>query len=579
MRKLYSVSLTDGEKESLYSRGTAYSVTKNGVLLEKGGSVSFDTYFNSFSYSKYLRFTAVRKVFVSVRARGSLELRLMRAERGGDTELFSERFSFSDIETAVAEVDFSDFTGDGFVYPIISAEEKTEITEIGYYADESAFVREVRLALAICTFRREQYVYENMRRLSDGDFDRLGDSLSVIIVDNGGTLDSSLLPQELDISVFPNRNYGGSGGFTRGIIEACRSEKKPTHILLMDDDIQFTCQTVYRTVTFSECAEKEIRISAAMLPTDDASVQFEAGAKWTGGEIRHLKSGLKVSERDALFANNEEETPDYGAWWYFMMPLTVTENGLPFPFFIKTDDIEYGLRSRLDIVTQNGIGVWHEPFASKFSFYLTYYIKRNELVTNIFHCKRHKRAAVKKLIKSVGRVLVSYTYRSADFVFDAYKDFLSGVDFFLATDEEKLNNELRSRGIPLIKEAELNEKGVYITDFVSENEKMGTKILRCLTLNGYLLPSVFFKKGYKCVEISEYRPRDFFRYKTILLYNRYSRDGLIVRLKRRKLFTLGARTLKMIFRLLLSYGRVSRDYHGRKDEITSFDFWYKHLGL
>ena len=54
-----------------------------------------------------------------------------------------------------------------------------------------------------------------------------------MVVDNGSTLKEC---ETNNLRIIHNPNYGGSGGFTRGLIENLKS-KTNDYVLLMDDDI------------------------------------------------------------------------------------------------------------------------------------------------------------------------------------------------------------------------------------------------------------------------------------------------------------------------------------------------------
>ena len=58
--------------------------------------------------------------------------------------------------------------------------------------------------------------------------------------------------------------------------------------------------------------------------------------------------------------------------------------GYPLPNFIKGDDIEYGIRNQQDVLSMNGIGVWHEPFAKKINTTMKYFSDRSMLLVNHF---------------------------------------------------------------------------------------------------------------------------------------------------------------------------------------------------
>ena len=112
-------------------------------------------------------------------------------------------------------------------------------------------------------------------------------------------------------------------------------------------------------------------------------------------------------------------------------------------FFIKGDDVEYGLRIKPKIVLTNGIGVWHMAFQEKYSTHLEYYIKRNELVVSTIHDRRMTAfSAVWKLVRAYGKAVLVSDVRNIPFLLKAYRDFLKGPDFLMTTEEEKLNAAL-----------------------------------------------------------------------------------------------------------------------------------------
>jgi galactofuranosylgalactofuranosylrhamnosyl-N-acetylglucosaminyl-diphospho-decaprenol beta-1,5/1,6-galactofuranosyltransferase len=103
-------------------------------------------------------------------------------------------------------------------------------------------VRDVKIGIAICTFKREPFIEKNLRILNEAILKNpespLYGHLEVFVADNGQTLDRERLSSD-KIHINPNRNLGGAGGFTRDLIEIMthNDELHVTHALLMDDDI------------------------------------------------------------------------------------------------------------------------------------------------------------------------------------------------------------------------------------------------------------------------------------------------------------------------------------------------------
>ena len=80
---------------------------------------------------------------------------------------------------------------------------------------------EVKIALNICTFQREEFIHRNLSLLQASDFfnpdnPQYYGRLHIFVVDNGSSLQ---LPESLYVHCIYNRNTGGSGGFQRGIEE------------------------------------------------------------------------------------------------------------------------------------------------------------------------------------------------------------------------------------------------------------------------------------------------------------------------------------------------------------------------
>ena len=89
----------------------------------------------------------------------------------------------------------------------------------------------------------------------------------MLVIDNGRTLDAETLSGD-GVRVFPNKNVGGAGGFARGMIEAMRLEKPATHVLLMDDDVQISTESLKRTYQLLSIVNDEYKdsyVSGAMM--------------------------------------------------------------------------------------------------------------------------------------------------------------------------------------------------------------------------------------------------------------------------------------------------------------------------
>jgi GT2 family glycosyltransferase len=97
-----------------------------------------------------------------------------------------------------------------------------------------------------------------------------------------------------------------------------------------------------------------------MLKLDSKYIQHENGAVWDDGIVR-LKPDLDLRKVKNVLFNEIEEHINYNGWWLFCFPTKIIDDfNLPYPFFIRADDIELPIRLKLKIITLNGICVWHE---------------------------------------------------------------------------------------------------------------------------------------------------------------------------------------------------------------------------
>lgn len=496
-----------------------YHENTQEIEFKEGSRVTFDTYFNSFSYSKYRKYTVVNKVGVSLTVKGKFCVKLIAARMVEHIarEILQEQIIEHDspMESRLYHEYASEDTA-GIYYIELTALTDAAIFYGGHYFFDvsNCEINNIKVAFVICTYKRENFVYRNIKTINDYIFNRsdspVKDNISFIIIDNGQTLDPSKIESKY-IKIFKNKNYGGSGGFTRGLIEAYSRRDEYTHVLLMDDDIVFEGEVLAKTINFLKVLKPEyqdIFIGAGMIVKDRPYLQHEAGVLWTGLYPERKKSDLDLRQLENIIFNEHEEALNYSGWWYMCMPLRVIDDkGLPFPFFIKADDIEYSIRSAKPIVLINGIGVWHEHFDNKHSALLEYYLKRNEAILAAIHFPELGALAnMKKLLFAIGKQHLNRRYSAHRFLFLAYEDFLKGVDFFLRTDEADFHRAL----------VEMSKKHPYDGSII-------------------YFPIILITSGFHFFVLS--------------------------------------------MRLLGKYKTAAESYRRRMREITSLDFWARHLEL
>lgn len=553
---------TDAEYSDMYYRGD--------LSLNSTQTVSFDTYFNSFSYTKYRDYTVVEEVAFTCTVDGQAEVQLCVFD-GEEHIICSTRGN----GTMSLSVEFSKLPENGFLYPKITALSHCTIIGGEYSAECSS--RDISVCIAFCTFKREKYILKNIEQLKSAEFRFIK---HIFVIDNGNTLDVDSLSDDF-VSIHPNKNYGGSGGFTRGLIEAY--DGNYSHVILMDDDVEFHSETLEQMTTFISLLSeqyKESWFSAAMLPLGNQWEQYELGAVWNGSIISQ-KSKVDVRKQLNILDNLHNPNVNYGAWWCLCMPVSVIDKeALPLPLFIKFDDVNYGL-DKLDgteIITMNGIAVQHEAFDVKASFVVDYYSLRNELITIALHKKNGICTALSRFILEIGKHLIRFRYDNIPIILKATEQFLEGADFLLNCDEEQNNKDISAAAmkfVPLDTIPEYKE-AVRFEEF-PKSKAIGVCMI--LTLGGHLIPSFMLKKELIAVPAARAGAVAMFRRKAIIQYQLGGNSGILLRRSFRKFLKYSFKSVGMIFKILFRYKKVKKDLIARKSEITSLEFWRKRLDI
>lgn len=313
---------------------------------------------------------------------------------------------------------------------------KTTIVGQSVYV-QSKTVTPVHCAIIFCTYKRENfikrntgYLIENLKRQSDF-------SCRIIVIDNGQTLSAEDFDSE--VILIRNINNGGSGGFKKGM-EAAAEIGGFTHFILLDDDIEIDFVAVQKMLNFLRFLKPEYRdlaVAGSMLYLDKPTIQFEAGGHFgKDGQQQAFGHFLDLTKEKNLIINEAENDINYGGWWFMCMPFCCIEEGnYPMPFFLKYDDVEYGLRCGLKIITLNGVGVWHEKFETKYNSASEYYNTRNYLHLCAMYCEKfNAKRWVKRRIRAKEN---RQQYKMAEAVKLGYRDFRRGLEWLENLDAEE----------------------------------------------------------------------------------------------------------------------------------------------
>lgn len=573
------------------SKTVEIDYTEKKLSFQKGSKAAFDTYFNSITIEKWKKYTVVNTVSLKIMLHGAFRVTLLAKEKIHDDILET----ILDQQTVTADTktefvfEFKGGEGKGMYAFMLEALEDGSCFYGGAYCSDipAEQVRYAKIGICICTFRRESFIEKNLKLLNQAilenpESDMYG-HLEVFISDNGQTLDIEKLSTD-KIHIYKNKNYGGAGGFTRALIEIYKGNDtyKVTHPLLMDDDIVIEPASLMKTFKILSLLKEEYLdafIGGAMLRRDIQYRQVESGAAWYGGNLDSLKANLDLRYTDSCLFNEWEEYAEFNAWWYCCFPMSVVrEDNLPLPIFIRGDDLEYGLRNMKHLILMNGICVWHEPFENKYSSFLEYYIMRNRLIDNSFHCPWFGAKQVRKImIGHCFREIGLYRYKNVDLYLQGIQDFLKGPQWLMQQDSEALHKKVMAAGY---RGQDLDTLDVPFRypEYEANRKKVDGRWRiwsRWITFNGLFLHA----KGDTCVPMSGAKMCQVYRKKRVLQYDVTSRKGFVVE----KSF---GTSVKYIFKTLGAAitvpGKLKKAQEAYRTEglkLRTLEFWDEFLGL
>lgn len=574
--------------KELYFRGEKYFAINRNIEVHETGILATNTYYNSFSIEKWKKYTNIENLYLKLVCKGKFQITIVNT-----------MLVFDDVIEKVLEVkyyDIKDFESitinlscykelKGVLSYKIEAISKVSIVDGGYYTEDKFDIP--RLGLVICTFKREKYIESFVCNFLNY---KSKQQLKVFIIDNGKSLIFDNLPTE--IKIIPNKNYGGAGGFSRGMLEVKKynenNKDKLNYIILMDDDILVDFAIFDKLIAFLALLKEEYSnyfFAGTMCSLDDKKLQYERYGFWCGNGFRQISPGYDLTNLKCILKNEIIENVEFGTagWWFSCFSTNLLGcNNFPFPCFFRGDDVEYTIRNGFNIITLNGINVWHEPFYKKYSIVSEdYYLLRNTLVINTLYLNwLRPKDNIKYLFKRFAKSIIKYDYDSAKLIIKALKDYEKGPSFFEKTDPERLNNDLSKYNHKLISIDKLIKYYSYkdIIDCICNENDISKwhKIFRLLTCNGNLLPGSgvgFSFVGYGA------RAINFYRKNRVLNYDPFTYSGYYTNKNLQKTFKLTIIFIKESIIYYWKFNKIKKDYQCNFHKLQTESFWYKYLNL
>jgi GT2 family glycosyltransferase len=362
------------------------------VSLAARQSLDFSGWLDALPLGYWARFTTVKAVRLEVTSSAPVDVTVRISNARGHVPLEGNCRDVASGRTRegrfAATIDTAEAAAGGWAWPIITAafdDDSTDVAEVSWqWVTDDVVPQPNSLAVAITTFDRTDACLRQLGVLAAAA--QGGGSLDgvlgrVILVDQGtmpvaesagfGAVQESLGDR---LTVIRQRNLGGSGGFARGLHEGL-TDSRITHVALLGDDAVAQPERLAHAWAFAQ---------AARSPT------------LVGGQTVDDVAPKALHRLGAAFPSTSQVPPsvDFLPWRMCLVPRAAVEAiGLPLPFFLKWDDVEYGLRATaagFPSVVLPGAVVWHDSLAERDaeSGWQAYFLLRNRIVTALLHDRR-----------------------------------------------------------------------------------------------------------------------------------------------------------------------------------------------
>lgn len=382
------------DRQSTYWKLTSDGLhALQGITLNSGNTLSADTFFNGFFLRYWQQLTAVSSLGLSS---GQFRFEVFAiAEDCSEISLLKQELANTAAENEISiPIPFTIDTASPIriAFTLTALQDNSQLLGGNWYTTDSP-PTVVSLSILIPTFNRPRFTERTVQRIL-GDPGLLSEDLHIWLVDQSDTPELSHLEGNR-CHIICQPNLGSTGGYTRALYECLHGshDRKSTHVLFMDDDVDLETDSILRSIRLHQFAREPFILGGPMMDLYQPSIIPNLGCRFSKEKTpfywltEHLKTHSATAQED-LQDMSKPVVTDVGAWWFSVFPTTVIESiGLPIPFFLKMDDIEYSVRARhqhVPLYVIPGIGLWHMPFDHKRSGIVDYTTAYNTILVNAY---------------------------------------------------------------------------------------------------------------------------------------------------------------------------------------------------
>jgi len=414
--------------------------------LHAGERTSFATYFNGFPAGYWRRWTVIDEVTLRVRTNGPGTLLVYRSNAKGNSARVAARTLDGAAEHEV-NLPLSGFVDGGWYWFDLVAGLGDLMLEGAEWLVDDADRAAGKATIAITTFNRPTYCVALLDQIASApELEQVVEL--VLVVDQGNQQVHSdagfagvqaKLGQRLQ--VVEQANLGGSGGFSRGMLETLDAGSSD-YVLLLDDDVVCEPEAIARAVAFADLARRPTVVGGHMFSMYERSLLHAVGEVINLRQFRWAAADPTPHDHDLARANlrstpwlHRRTDVDYNGWWMCLIPTVVLrEIGLSLPVFIKWDDAEFGLRAAAagyPTVSLPGVAVWHVPWTDKDDSvdWQAYFHARNRFVVALLHSPfEHGGRMLRESLGIQLKHVLALQYSAAALRQQALEDVLAGPE-------------------------------------------------------------------------------------------------------------------------------------------------------
>jgi galactofuranosylgalactofuranosylrhamnosyl-N-acetylglucosaminyl-diphospho-decaprenol beta-1,5/1,6-galactofuranosyltransferase len=378
------------------------------LRIRAGSEVSFASYFNAFPAAYWQRWTSIPSVTLNITTSGSGTVLLYRSNARGVIQRIDSASVSTKSKVTTFELPLTNFIDGGWYWFDLIAGTTDLTFEGAEYTTDVAPKRTGKATVAITTFNRPEYCIEVVRTLANEK--GLETAVDAICVIDQGDQKVSAQPGFAAVAKklgtrfkhINQPNLGGSGGFSRGMIEALK-RKESDFVLLLDDDVIVEPEGVSRAVAFGRFTHNPTIVGGHMFDMYDRAQIHSYSEKvdrdrffWGPKDWSQFRHNFHASNLRQTTWAHERADVDFNGWWMSLIPLDIVrEIGLSLPIFIKWDDAEYSLRAKdhgFATVSFPGAAVWHVSWQDKDDYkdWQAYFHARNRAVVALLHSPHKK---------------------------------------------------------------------------------------------------------------------------------------------------------------------------------------------